>query len=408
MNLLNTVTVDEAKNKIKDVFSDVKLKEEKVHLLEAVNRYLSQDIVAPIHVPGFHRSTVDGYAVIARDTFGSSENIPSFLRYRGKIEMGMEATEFIGSGECYYVPTGGMLPMGCDAVVMVEYTEVLGREICIQKPVSPWENILKKGEDLRQKDLLFKKGHRLRPQDIGMLAGLGIIDIPVYEKLSVSIISTGDELVPPTKKLNLGQIHDMNTYSLSAAAEADGCCIIERVIIEDEKEGLQSKIEECIAHSHIILISGGSSAGDKDYTKEVMDRIGMPGAFIHGISVKPGKPTIVGKVKGRAIFGLPGQPVSALIVYKILVSSWIKETLYGAEVIHPSIEGTISVNIPSAPGREHYVMVSIKEEAGQTIIDPIYGKSGMLSMMAKAQGYIKIHTNTEGILKGDSVRAFLL
>ena len=200
----------------------------------------------------------------------------------------------------------------------------------------------------------------------------------------------------------------MNTYSLSAAAEADGCHIIERAIIGDEKELLKAKTEECMVHSHIILISGGSSAGDKDYTKEVIDSIGMPGAFIHGISVKPGKPTIVGKVKDRAIFGLPGQPVSALIIYKVLVSFLMKEILYGEEVMHPSIEGKISVNISSAPGREHYVMVSIKEDSGQTIVEPVYGKSGMLSMMAKAKGYIKIDRNTEGILKGDSVRVFLL
>ena len=407
MDLLNTVTVEEAKNKILDAFNMVSLDEECINILDAVGRYLSQDIFASIDVPGFHRSTVDGYAVMSKDTFGASESVPGFLSYKGKVEMGIEANSTVESGKCYYVPTGGMLPIGCDGVVMIEYTEVLGNEICIQKPVAPRENVLKQGEDIKEGELIFKRGHKLRPQDIGILAGIGIIDVSVYEKIRVSIISTGDELVSPTEELKLGQIKDMNTYSLSAAAVEDGCMVIERAVIKDERDLLKNKVKECINNSHIVLISGGSSMGEKDYTKDVINDIGALGVFIHGISVKPGKPTIVGKINNTAVFGLPGQPVSALIIYKIFVSYLIKEIYYKEQVMNQYIEGKIAVNIPSAPGREHYVMVTIREEEDMIIVDPVYGKSGMLSMMAKSKGYIKIGTNQEGIVKGDRVKVFL-
>lgn len=407
MELLNTVTVEEAKNKISEVFKDFSLREENINILDAIGRYLSKDIFAPIDVPGFDRSTVDGYAVISKDTFGASESVPGFLKYKDEIEIGKEANVALKSGSCYYIPTGGMLPKGSDSVVMIEYTEVLGNNICIQKPVAPSENVLKKGEDLKEGEVIFKRGHKLRPQDIGMLAGIGIVNIDVYEKVKVGIISTGDELVLPTEELKLGQIKDMNTYSLSAASIEDGCNVIERSIVKDNRDLLRDKVEESVSNNHIVLISGGSSMGNKDFTKDVINDIGSPGVFIHGVSVKPGKPTIVGKIKNTAVFGLPGQPVSALVVYKILVSFLIKEIYYKEEIINQYVEGTISVNIPSAPGREHYVMVNIREEKDNTIIEPVYGKSGMLSMMAKARGYVKIDTNQEGLIKGDLVKVFL-
>lgn len=407
MELLNTVTVEEAKHKLIEVFKDFLLKEESINILDAVGRYLSKDIFVPIDVPGFDRSTVDGYAVIAKDTFGASESIPGFLKYKDEIEMGKEANINLTTGNCCYVPTGGMLPIGSDSVVMVEYTEVLGNEICIQKPVAPGENVLKKGEDIKQGDIIFKKGHKLRPQDIGMLAGIGIVYVDVYEKIKVSVISTGDELVLPTEELKLGQIKDMNTYSLSAACLEDGCNVVERAIVKDNRELLKNKIEECTQISDIVLISGGSSMGQKDYTKEVINEIGSLGVFVHGVSVKPGKPTIIGKVNNTAVFGLPGQPVSALVIYKIFVSFLIKEVYYKEEVINQYIEGEISVNVPSAPGREHYVMVNIKEENNRIIVEPAYGKSGMLSMMANSKGYVKINTNQEGLIKGDKVKVVL-
>ncbi len=408
MELLNTVTVQEAKNKIKEEFNEISLKTEKINILDAVGRHVSNSIVASIDVPGFNRSTVDGYAVISKDTFGASESIPSFLKYKGNIEMGAKAEVVLKPGECYYVPTGGMLPIGTDGVVMIEYTETLGNEICIQKPTAPGQNILKKDEDLKNGEVIFKKGHKLRPQDIGMLAGIGIGNIDVYEKVKVSIVSTGDELVSPTEELKPGKIKDMNTYSLSAASVEDGCIVVERAIVKDDRDLLKAKIEECANNSHVVLVSGGSSMGNKDYTKDVINDIGYPGVFIHGISIKPGKPTIIGRINNTAVFGLPGQPVSALVIYKVFVSFLIKEIYYNEKSLNQYVEGEISSNIPSAPGREHYVMVNIKEEKGKTIIEPVYGKSGMLSMMAKARGSVRIDTNAEGLVKGDVVKVSIL
>lgn len=406
MELLKTITVEEAKNKMREVFGDFPIGKENINILESVGRYLESDVTVQIDVPGFDRSTVDGYGVIAKETFGASEGLPSFLKCIGQVDMGKMANLKLESGSCCYVPTGGMLPYGCDGVVMIEYTDVLGEEICIQRPVAPNENVLKKGEDLKKGDILFSRGHKLRSQDIGILAGMGIMYVDVFEKIKISIISTGDELVTPTTDVKAGEINDMNTYSLASSALLDGCNIVERIIVRDDKDLLREKIQGCIKTSHIVLISGGSSMGNKDYTKEVINEIGSPGVFIHGLSVKPGKPTIVGKIGSTALFGLPGQPVSALIIYKVLVSFLIKEIFYNEKVLKAYIEGEISVNIPSAPGREHYLMVNI-EEGEKTIINPVYGKSGMLSMMAKADGYIKIGTNQEGLTKGDKVRTYL-
>lgn len=407
MELLNTVTVEEAKNKIRQTFSQILIEKETIDILDAVGRYIYDDVIVPIDVPEFNRSTVDGYAVIAKDTFGASESLPAFLKYKGEVEMGKETDLIARVGSCSYVPTGGMLPKGCDSVVMIEYTEVLGDEICIYKAVGPWENVLKKGEDLKKESVIFKRGHKLRPQDIGTLAGIGVINIDVYEQIKVSVISTGNELVDPTEELKLGQIKDMNTYSLSAAAIKDGCTIVDRLIVKDDKDLLTKKVRECAANSHIVLISGGSSMGEKDYTKDAINGAGSPGVLIHGVSVKPGKPTIIGKAGDTALFGLPGQPVSALTIYRAFVTFLIKEVFYKEEAINQYVVGEMSVNIPSAPGREHYVMVNIKGEEDKNIIEPVYGKSGMLSMMANARGYIKIDTNQEGLKKGDKVKVFM-
>lgn len=407
MELLKTVTVEEAKIKIKEAFNQVLIGKETIDILDGVGRYVYNDLLVPIDVPGFNRSTVDGYAVMARDTFGASESLPAFLKYKGRVEMGVEANLAAQAGSCYYVPTGGMLPEGSDSVVMIEHTEILGDDICIYRGVAPSENVLKKGEDLKKGHIIFKRGHKLRPQDIGTLAGMGITEVDVYERLRVSIISTGDELVHPGADLKLGQIKDMNTYSLSAAAIKDDCSVVDRVIVKDDKKLITDQVKQCAGRSHIVLISGGSSMGDKDYTKDAVNDAGSPGVLIHGVSVKPGKPTIIGKAGNTALFGLPGQPVSALIIYRIFVSYLIKEIYYREEVIDQYVDGEMSVNIPSAPGREHYVMVNIKVEEGKNIIEPVYGKSGMLSMMANARGYIKIETNQEGVKKGDRVKVFM-
>lgn len=407
MELLNTVTMQEAHQKLEDICKVLNLSDEKISVLTALDRILYEDIKAPINVPEFNRSTVDGYAVIAKDTFGASDSLPSFLESIGEVEMGKTTGLVLKSGKCCYVPTGGMLPQNSDGVVMVEYTEVLeDNTVCIQAGIAPKENTLQIGEDITKGEILFKKGHRIRPQDIGVLSGIGMSEIKVYKRPRVSIISTGDEIIPPDAEAKLGQIKDMNTYSLAAAAIKDGCEIVGRDVVRDKLEELQDKLKEFIKISDIVLVSGGSSMGTKDITKDAVNGIGEPGVFIHGIAIKPGKPTIIGRINNTAVFGLPGQPVSALVVYQRLVGHLINK-LYGSKSLVPYIFGELAVNIASAPGREHYVMVDILEEEGRTLIQPIYGKSGMLTMMTKSTGYIKIDTNQEGLNKGENVKVYL-
>ncbi len=407
MQLLSTLSIEEAKERIKESFQDFLLEVEEVPIIDAVDRIVAIGIKSDINVPEFNRSTVDGYGVRAKDTNGAGEALPSFLSNIGAIEMGKEAQLSIKAGECCYVPTGGMLPEGCNAVVMVEYTELLDEgTVCIQKPVAPLENVLQKGDDIAEGQLLFDTGHKLRSQDIGALAGIGISQVKVFKPIRVGIISTGDEIVAPDEELKIGQIRDMNTYSLGAAAEKDGCKVVCRAVIKDEIGLLKDKIEEFLEACDILLISGGSSMGTKDVTKDAINMVGEPGVFIHGLAVKPGKPTIVGRLGKKAVFGLPGQPVSALVIYHVIVKDLIN-CLYKYRQAEAYIVGELSVNISSAAGKEHYVMVNISQENSKNTVVPVHGKSGMLTMMTKSIGYIKIEQNQEGLYKGQEVKVFL-
>ncbi|KAB3529049.1 molybdopterin molybdotransferase MoeA [Alkaliphilus serpentinus] len=407
MELLKTLSMKEAKVLTKENFNNWRMDIEYISLYEASGRILAEDILSPINVPDFNRSTVDGYAVKSKSTIGCSEGLPGFFNVVGEVEMGKSTSLRVEDGECCYVPTGGMLPEGSDGVVMVEYTEALDdATICIYKGVAPHENCLLKGEDIKEGEMVLKKGLILRGQDIGVLGGMGFNEIPVFKKLRVGIISTGDEIVGPQDKMKRGQIRDMNTYSLAAALIKDGCQVTATAVVKDQLQLLKTKISEFLQISDMVLVSGGSSMGTRDVTKDAINQLGEPGVFIHGIAVKPGKPTIVGKVHDKAVFGLPGQPVSALVVYNVLVRSFI-EAIQGVTSAKPYILGEMTVNIPSADGREHYVMVNIKEEENKKLVYPLHGKSGMLTMMTNSLGYVIIEQNQEGVHKGQPVKVYL-
>lgn len=407
MELLSTLSMKEAKEKVRESFKDLVLEVEEVAIVEANNRIVAEDVVSPINVPEFNRSTVDGYAVVSKDTNGASESLPSFLNIVGEIEMGKAAKLTIKGGEACYIPTGGMLPQGSDSVVMVEYTELLDEEtVCMQKPVAPLENVLQIGDDVKIGQVIFEKGQLLRSQDIGVLAGMGFSKVKVFRKPRISIISTGDELIGLNEKLELGKIRDMNTYSLSAAVEIDRCEVVEAIIVKDHFQSLKEVLAEALEKSDIILVSGGSSMGTKDITKDVINALGETGVFIHGIAVKPGKPTIVGKIGNTALFGLPGQPVSAMVIYQVLVRELIHH-LYTFKQVQPYLMGEMTVNVSSGTGREHYVMVTVSQEGEKTMVTPVYGKSGMLTMMTKSIGYICIDQNQEGLYKGEKVKVYL-
>ncbi|MEN1759714.1 gephyrin-like molybdotransferase Glp [Anoxynatronum sibiricum] len=407
MELLKTKSVTEVQQIIAQLCSHLKLETEVIALSESLHRIVAVPITSPHDVPAFHRSTVDGYAVKSQDTFGASESIPAILTCIGEITMGTQAQLKIADGQCAYVPTGGMLPEGSDAVVMVEYVEQLDETTwLIQQAVSPGANVLRRGEDLSLGEVLFQPGHRLRPQDIGLLAGMGFNKVPVYNPLKAAVISTGDELIAPGDPLEPGKIIDMNTYSLAAALREDGLEVTNTEVVKDDLKQLQHTIARLMKAADVILISGGSSMGVHDITKDAIDGMGKPGVVVHGMAVKPGKPTLVGMVEDTLMIGLPGQPVSALVVYHLLMKPLLKY-LWGQQGITPGVTGELTVNIPSAPGREHYVMVRVTEENGRRFVSPQHGKSGMLSMMGYSHGMIKLDVNQEGLQKGDRVEVLL-
>ncbi len=408
MELLSTYTVEQVQEKIMEVFQDFPLKTERIPITEARGRVLAQEVRSFENIPEFHRSTVDGYGVRYQDTLGASEGLAVYLQNKFTVEMGKEAPGIIEPGECAYIPTGGMIPQGVNAVVMIEQTEVFDENtIGIVKPVSDYENILQKGEDIHAGEGVFTKGDRLRSEDIGLLAGLGAAEVRVYQKIAVGLISTGDEIVDIQKQPSLGEIRDMNRYSLGAALERDGFSLEKTAVVKDQRKLLEETLDEFLECCDLVLISGGSSMGEKDYTKEVINALGAPGVFVHGVAMKPGKPTIIGKIGKKAVFGLPGQPVSALMVYEVLVKT-ITKLYEKPKTEDPYLVGEMDRNFPSAPGRAHYFMVSIYKKDGKSYATPVYGKSGTLSMMSRAMGFVVIASDEEGLNKGDRVKVYPL
>lgn len=405
MKMFRVHSVEEAKKELERYFSNYALGTEEVELSMALGRVLSEDVFSNSNVPHFRRSTVDGYAVMAKDTYGASESLPAFLEIIGEIYMGKEADINVSSDKTCYVPTGGMIPDGADSVVMVEYTERLDEEnVAVSTSVVPKENVIDIGDDIKKGEKILSRGLKLRPQDIGVLASIGIERIKVFKLPAVSIISTGDEIVDPSEDVKLGQIRDINTYTLASMAEEAGCVVTKKVVVKDEFQTLKTIFEECIDNNDIVIISGGSSVGTKDITSKVINTIGEPGVFVHGVAIKPGKPTILAKVKNKAVFGLPGQPVSAMIVFKVFVEYLIKYIQGIDTEMENSIGANFVSNIHSAPGKETYQMVTLEREGKEYLAKPIYGKSGMITLMSKAKGYIKIETDKEGVKKGENVK----
>ena len=385
---------------------------EEVDIKIALHRFLAEEIVAPNNLPGFNRSTMDGYAIRAEDSFGATDSLPSYLKIIGEIKMGVKPEFKINPGEAVKISTGGMLPEGVNAVMMVEYTEQIDdATIEARRSISPWENVVREDEDLKTGEIILRKGHRLRPQDIGVLAGIGKTNIKIYRKPKIAIISTGNEIIPAEGEPRIGQIRDINSYTLGACIEEAGGIPVYRGIIKDEVILLEQEIKKTIKEDKVeaVIISGGSSVGVRDVTLEVLNRLGRPGVLIHGVSVKPGKPTILAIADNRPIFGLPGHPVSAMIIFDLFVRPLIS-WLQGGEYNYNSakeIEAELTCNIVSDSGREDYVRVFIYKEGEKIYAEPILGKSGLISTIVRASGLIKIGLNIEGLEKGSKVNVEL-
>lgn len=409
MKLLKVDTIASARDKTVNVMQNKLLKTECRKLLEAQGYILARDIVSQEPVPAFHRSAVDGYAVMSSDTAGSSENLPVFLECVDEINMGSPALKEIHAGECAYVPTGGMVPPGADAVVMVEYCEAFdSSHIAVYSPVSYGKNVVLAGEDIDQGEIVIKKGTRIRPQEIGAMASLGITEVLVFKPWEVTIISTGDELVPPHTTPSPGEIRDINSYSLCAQAQKHGLTVLSTVVQKDDEQKLKEAVIQAMQVSDVVVISGGSSQGKKDATNDIIDEVASEGSFIHGLALKPGKPTIVGydEESRTLLTGLPGHPVAAMLVFELLVI-WVWKHMTD-QPSDSSLFARITSNLAGAPGKMTCQLVRLIRQENEFHAEPVFGKSGLITTMTRADGYILIDENKEGLKKDEIVEVFYI
>jgi molybdopterin molybdotransferase len=408
MKFFQVKTVEETYQLIKEhITPNLQIVKKSLH--EALHFVLAEDIFVKENVPNFRRSTVDGYAVQASDTFGSSENMPGFLSVTGEVKMGMAPPSSLFSGESMYVPTGGMVPDGSDAVVMVEHCEDLSGLLNVFRQVAPGENIISIGEDLLEGETLLRKGTRLRPQELGALASQGILEVSVYRKPIIGYLSTGDEIVPIEKVTPaLGEIRDMNSITIGSMVSEWGYEFIFDGIVHDDEQELSKRTRALLEKVDCLILSGGSSVGTKDYSIETIESLGKPGVFVHGIAIKPGKPTILAMADGKPIIGLPGHPASAMVIFQLFgppILDQIQGSLHDEKQVAKAM---ITKNIPSSPGRTDYIRVRLFCENGQWYAEPVFGKSGLISTLVKSDGLVEIPSQNEGVVKGEwvTVRLF--
>ncbi|HAW69667.1 MAG TPA: molybdopterin molybdenumtransferase MoeA [Firmicutes bacterium] len=379
---------------------------EDLPLQEAYGRVLASDLRATADLPGFRRSTVDGYAVRAKDTFGAGEGLPAILNLVGAVRIGQPAALTLLPGQTAWVPTGAMIPEGADAVVMLEYTETLADLVQISRPAAPGDNVILADEDAACGDLLLPAGQRIGSGEIGLLASLGCTTVRVVRKPRACILSTGDEIVPIDVAPAPGQVRDINLHTITALIKKAGGCVTSAQLRHDDADLLTASLEQAIPVCDLIVLSGGSSVGDRDYTINAINRVGKPGVLIHGIAVKPGKPTVLGNINGIPVIGLPGHPVSAMIAWRLFGDALVAALLGTSPPRRATIRARLSANLSSAPGREDFYRVRLHNiDAGDVLplAVPVLGKSGLITTMARIDGIIRIPLDSEGFQKGEIV-----
>ena len=373
---------------------------------DSLGRVTAEDIVSPEDLPAFARSTMDGYSVRSRDTFGASEGLPAYLDLVGEVPMGEAAQARLGIGQAAKAYTGGMLAQDADAVVQVERTQMLDdTAIEALRAVAPGENVVQVGEDVRKGDIILLKGSVIRPQDIGGILALGITGVSVSRKPRVGIISTGDELVPPGAAVGAGRIRDINTYTISALTAEAGGIAMPLALVADEFEAQRNAALKGLAACDILVFSAGSSVSSRDLTADVINSLGEPGVIVHGISIKPGKPTVIGLADDKPIFGLPGNPVSAMVVFDLLVRPAIYY-LAGCKRIPapPTTRAALRRDIPSVAGREDFVPVRLRQsDDGASVAEPVFGKSNLIYTLVRSDGIVKVPMDRSGLYAGELV-----
>lgn len=389
---------------------------DKVETKSALNRVLKEDILAPHALPSFSRSTVDGYAVRALDTHGASESLPVYLNLVGEVRMGASPDIKLNAHQCSLIHTGGMLPRDANAVVMLENTQVVKQdEIEILHSIAVGENVIRVGEDVEEGQVVLPAGSLVRPAEIGGLLALGITSIKVAQKPLVGIISTGDEVVPPETDIEPGQVRDINSYSLAALIEKSGATPQVYGIYPDDGESLLAITSRAIVECDMVVITAGSSASARDLTAQVINELGEPGVLVHGVNIRPGKPTILAACRQtndqrtKPIIGLPGNPVSALVIAILFVEPVIGK-LQGLSParLRPSVQANLMVNLASKAGREDWVPVILSPQESGYSAEPIFGKSNLIFTLARADGLLHIPSDATGLNAGDNVEVFLL
>ncbi len=420
---LRLSTPAEALQTLLAALPDPKPAAENIETRFALGRVLTEDLRAPHPLPEFPRSTVDGYAVRARDTFGASDSLPGYLTVIGEAPMGRAPDFALAPGTCALIHTGGMLPEGADAVVMLEYTQPIGRtengrpaEIEISRAVAEGENTLRVGEDVAEGQVVLSAGQRLRPADIGGCMALGITKLRVAKKIKVAILSSGDEVVPPEQRSAPGQVRDVNSYSLAALVEQAGGEAVLFGILPDNLEVMKSAAARALAACDMLLITAGSSASARDMTAEAINSLGAPGVLVHGVNIRPGKPTILAVCGGKPVIGLPGNPVSALVIAGLFVAPLIERFLGAKPRPRASARARLTVNLPSQAGREDWVAVKLMPSsplllpAGEEgwLAEPIFGKSNLIFSLAAADGLVRIPPDATGLNAGEVVEVVMM
>jgi molybdopterin molybdotransferase len=382
----------------------------RVPLTEASGRVLARDIVASEDLPEFDRSTVDGFAVWAGDTSKASKDRPAVLTLVGDVQMGALPTCVVQPGATARIATGGMLPEGADAVVMLEDVEARdSRTAAVMRPARPGDNVIRRAEDAKRGEVVLRRGMRLRPQDVGLLAAIGDAEVEVFLKPRVAIIVTGDEIVPPERKPGAGQVRDVNTYTLTALIQQEGGAPRPYGIVEDSFHVLLRTLADARKNADLVLVSGGSSVGVKDEVARAIDKLGKPGVIVHGVSLKPGKPTILAVVEETPIIGLPGHPVSSMVVFDVFVRDLIRG-LAGrtpARSLGKIVRARADRRIPAAGVREDHIRVALEERDGAVWAVPVLGKSGIITTMTKADGVVVVPLGRESIEQGAEVEVHL-
>ncbi len=423
---LTLLPPDDARALLLSHLAGLEADSELIDSAHALDRVTAEDVLAPHPLPEFPRSTVDGYAVRARDTFGAADSLPGYLTLVGEVPMG-DTPEFkVQQGQCALIHTGGMLPEGADAVVMLEYTQITGdpregsktfarvNEVEIMRAVADGESVIKIGEDVKAGQTVIRRGFRLRPAEIGGLMALGITHLRVARKPRVGLISSGDEVVAPNQSPHPGQVRDVNAYTLAALITKSGGEAVHYGIVSDNMAVLKMTAAQALTECDVVIISAGSSASTRDMTAEVIGLLGAPGVLVHGINTRPGKPTILGVCNSKAVIGLPGNPVSALVNGYLFVVPVIEKLLGALPKPQATVIARLTVNLPSQAGREDWWPVKLKEIGnresgiGKWEAGPIFGKSNLIFTLAAADGLLRIPPDATGLSAGEVVEVILI